>query len=69
MRQKVSLQDEFKTIFNQLDEAIFITIDSKITKVNTTFQKFLLNYFDSEIMHDVSKCNELYEQSANYDRN
>lgn len=61
MRQKVSLQDEFKTIFNQLDEAIFITIDSKITKVNTAFQKFLLNYFDSEIMHDVSKSNELYD--------
>ena len=37
MKQKVSLQDEFKTIFNQLDEAIFITVDSKITKINTTF--------------------------------
>lgn len=61
MRQKVSLQDEFKTIFNQLDEAIFITIDSEITKVNTTFQKFLLNYFDNEVMKNVSKSNDLYE--------
>ena len=61
MKQKVSLQDEFKTIFNQLDEAIFITIDSKITKINTTFQKFLLNYLDYEVMKDVSKVNDLYE--------
>ena len=45
---KLGSQSEFKTIFNELDEAIFIFEDKKLQNMNILFRKFLFKYFNEE---------------------
>ena len=45
---KLGSQSEFKTIFNELDEAIFIFEDKKLQNMNILFRKFLFKYFNED---------------------
>jgi len=53
-KQKLNLQNEFKTIFNEFDSGVFILKENKITQVNMSFEFFILQNFGEEIMFNIS---------------
>mmetsp|Transcript_17668 Transcript_17668/g.27353 ORF Transcript_17668/g.27353 Transcript_17668/m.27353 type:complete len:184 (+) Transcript_17668:276-827(+) len=63
VKKKNQLQEEFKTIFDELDTAIFIMKDYRITHVNLAFNWFLLQAFGADVMARVSQFTNAYELS------
>ena len=59
MKKRTSEQEEFKTIFNELDEGILITEQNRITKFNKVFQKLISKYFDKTIVNKVRALSDM----------
>ena len=54
--------NEFKTIFNELDEGVMILKGSKMVQINNEFKKSILfKYFDEDTTAHISQYTDLYE--------
>ena len=54
--------NEFKTIFNELDEGVMILKGSKMVQINNEFKKSILfKYFDEDTTTHISQYTDLYE--------
>ena len=62
MKQRSSEQDEFKTIFNELDEGILITQNNRISKFNNLFQHLISTYFDKKTIKKVRQISDAKDQ-------
>ena len=58
MKQRTSEQEEFKTIFNQLDEGILISHENRISKFNDVFQKLINRYFEKDTIQKVREISD-----------
>lgn len=58
MKQRSSEQDEFKTIFNELDEGVLITQNNRISKFNNVFQHLISNYFEKKTIKKVRQISD-----------
>lgn len=61
MKQRLSEQDEFKTIFNELDEGVLITQNKRISKFNNVFQGLISNFFDKLTIKKVRMISDAKE--------
>jgi hypothetical protein len=55
------LQTEYKTIYDQLEEGIFILKEDRITHLNVQFKKFMIRFFGVEMMTEIQKSPQLAE--------
>lgn len=62
MKQRLSEQDEFKTIFNELDEGIIIAQNNKISKFNNVFENLISQYFDKKHIRRVRQISNIKDQ-------
>ena len=62
MKQRLSEQDEFKTIFNELDEGIIIIENKRISKFNNVFQGLISKYFDKTSIKKVRMISDAKEK-------
>lgn len=60
-KKSAILQTEYKTIYDELEESIFVLKDDKITHLNTKFKKFLIRFIGVEQMQHIQKSPELAE--------
>lgn len=67
MKQRSSEQDEFKTIFNELDEGVLIAQNNKISKFNNVFNQLMNYYFDAKVIKRVREISDAKE-SINLDK-
>ena len=58
MGWRTSEQEEFNTIFNQLDEGILISHENRISKFNDVFQKFIQKYFHKDSIQKVREMSD-----------
>lgn len=49
------LQTEYRTIYDQLEESIFVLKEDKITHLNIQFKKFIVRFFGVQTMKDIQK--------------
>ena len=62
MKQRLSEQDEFKTIFNELDEGIIIAQNNKISKFNNVFENLISQYFEKKHIRRVRQISNIKDQ-------
>lgn len=57
------LQTEYKTIYDQLEESIFVLKEDKITHLNTQLKKFIIKFFGVDMLAEIKKSPQLAEQN------
>lgn len=55
------LQTEYRTIYDQLEESIFVIKEERITHLNRQFKKFIIKFFGPEMLQLVQRSPELAE--------
>lgn len=55
------LQTEYRTIYDQLEESIFVIKDERITHLNRQFKKFVIKFFGPEMLQLIQRSPELAE--------
>lgn len=65
INQRAAAQDEFKTIFNMLDESVMIFQNKRIRQLNKMTTHFIRNCFGPEIAYMVSENADIYNNSLN----
>ena len=53
INERAAAQDEFKTIFNMLDESVLIFQDKRLRQMNRMTSLFIRNVFDWDIAQMV----------------
>jgi hypothetical protein len=55
IKHRIEIANEFKTIFNELDEGVLILRGSRMVQINNEFKKSILyKYFDEETTTRIS---------------